>query len=211
MTELETKERILQTAIKLFEKKGYHRVSVDEIIEVSGTSKGALYYNFKSKEEILFTIHDRYIQYALEKGYECYNSWNTPIERLAAIIKDLLIGIDKFKASVTIFFQEYRYLTGQYFEIVKENRDKYGQLMLKIIEEGIESGEIRGELPSKILAMAIFGMVDWTYIWYRKNGQYSIEEIADIFVDIILNSVLTDDLRQNNLYANFFLKNKFKS
>lgn len=211
MAELETRERILQTAINLFEERGYHGVSVDEIIAVSGTSKGALYHNFKSKEEILFTIHDRYIQYALEKGYECYNSGNTSMERLAAIIKDLLIGIDKYKASVTIFFQEYRYLTGQYFDIVEQKRDKYVQLMLKILDEGLESGEIRSELPSKILAMAIFGMVDWTYIWYRKNGEYSIEEIADIFVDIILNSVLTDELRQNHSYANFLLKNKLRS
>ncbi|BCJ85960.1 TetR family transcriptional regulator [Effusibacillus dendaii] len=208
MAELETRERILQIAINLFEKKGYHKVSVDEIIEVSCSSKGAFYHNYKSKEELLFTIHDRYIQYTLERGYECYNAWNTSIERLAAIIKDLLIGIDKYKASVTIFFQEYRYLTGEFFEIVEQKRDEYVELMLKILNEGLATGEIRMELPSKILAMAIFGMVDWTYIWYRKNGEYSIEEIADIFVDLILNSVLNHDLRNHPLYEKFMLKNK---
>jgi AcrR family transcriptional regulator len=205
---LSTRERILNVSIKLFEEKGYHGVSVDEIIEESGSSKGGFYHNFKSKEELLFTIHDQYIQYTLARGYECYKAEGTPIERLASIIRDLLIGIDKYKASVTVFFQDYRYLTGENYKIVEKKRDEYVEIMLKILEEGIKSKEIRSELPPKILAMAIFGMVDWTYIWYQKEGQYSIEEIADIFVDIIINSVLKNDLKDKERYAPFFLKNK---
>ncbi|MCU6598953.1 TetR/AcrR family transcriptional regulator [Peribacillus frigoritolerans] len=208
MVKISTKQRIIDTAVELFEQKGFHGVGIEEIIEVSKTSKGGFYYNFKSKEELLFTIHEQYINITLENGYKCYNEWNTPIERLTALIRNLLIGIDENISSVTVFFHDYKYLTGDYFKVVERQRDEYVQIMLKVLEEGIQSKEIRSELPIKMLAMAIFGIIDWTYMWYKKGGFYSIEEISDIFIDIIINSVLTDDVKAKKIYEKHFLKNK---
>ena len=48
----ETRKRIYQTALKLFEKKGFNNVSVDEIVRKSKSSKGAFYGHFSSKYEI---------------------------------------------------------------------------------------------------------------------------------------------------------------
>ena len=47
------KDRLIQTAMNLFAQKSYNEVTVDEIIQAAGTSKGGLYYYFKSKEELL--------------------------------------------------------------------------------------------------------------------------------------------------------------
>ena len=38
--------------------------------------------------------------------------------------------------------------------------------------------------------MAILGMVNWIYKWYKKTGEKTIEEISDIFIDLILHAVL---------------------
>jgi AcrR family transcriptional regulator len=48
----ETKQRIYQTALNLFEKKGFNQVSVDEIVQKSKSSKGAFYGHFSSKYDI---------------------------------------------------------------------------------------------------------------------------------------------------------------
>lgn len=48
----QTKKKILEVALDLFSKKGFNQVSVDEIVSVSNTSKGAFYVHFKSKYEI---------------------------------------------------------------------------------------------------------------------------------------------------------------
>ncbi|MEH7180256.1 TetR/AcrR family transcriptional regulator [Neobacillus vireti] len=48
----ETRQRIYQTALKLFEKKGFNQVSVDEIVQKSKSSKGAFYGHFSSKYDI---------------------------------------------------------------------------------------------------------------------------------------------------------------
>ncbi|HWL11575.1 MAG TPA: helix-turn-helix domain-containing protein, partial [Ureibacillus sp.] len=46
------KERIIETALELFQHKGYHGVSVDEIVDIAGTSKGGFYHKFKSKDAL---------------------------------------------------------------------------------------------------------------------------------------------------------------
>jgi AcrR family transcriptional regulator len=55
----ETRERILDVALELFNEQGYERTSLREIAERLGVTKAALYYHFKSKEDILLELHLR--------------------------------------------------------------------------------------------------------------------------------------------------------
>ncbi len=65
MTEHQTedvrREQILDAATTLFVEHGYENTTVDEIAKQAGLSKGAIYWYFKSKLEILFALTDRYI------------------------------------------------------------------------------------------------------------------------------------------------------
>lgn len=106
MSEKSIRERIIETSMRLFEAHGYHRVTVDQIVKESGTSKGGFYHNFKSKDELLYIIHDQFITYVLEKAEEAYEKWDTPTERLQAIVKSFVMMIDLYRSQVTIFYQE---------------------------------------------------------------------------------------------------------
>jgi AcrR family transcriptional regulator len=55
----ETRERILDVAVELFNEEGYERTSLRQIAERLGVTKAALYYHFKSKEDILLELHLR--------------------------------------------------------------------------------------------------------------------------------------------------------
>ena len=50
------KSRIVTAAWQLFYEKGYNGTTVDDIIELSGTSKGSFYYYFSTKDELLNTL-----------------------------------------------------------------------------------------------------------------------------------------------------------
>lgn len=52
----DTRERIRETALRLFTNQGYEQTSLREIAEELGVTKAALYYHFKSKEEILASM-----------------------------------------------------------------------------------------------------------------------------------------------------------
>ena len=52
------KDRILAAALEVFAAKGYHGAVVDDIVEVSKSSKGAFYHYFPSKQGIFLTLMD---------------------------------------------------------------------------------------------------------------------------------------------------------
>src|ERR1051325_1913634 len=52
------RDKILQAALQVFAEKGYHRALVDDIVRVSGTSKGAVYHHFPNKEALFLALVD---------------------------------------------------------------------------------------------------------------------------------------------------------
>ncbi|TES53785.1 TetR/AcrR family transcriptional regulator [Halalkalibacterium halodurans] len=206
-----TKERIIETALLLFEEHGFHAVTVDRIVQESGTSKGGFYHNFKSKDELLYTIHDSFITYVLEKAREAYEKYETPAERLHATVRSFVMMFDFYRPHVTVFYQESLYLSSDYFKDIKKKRDQYKQLMFRLVKEGIDAGEFREEIPVPITSMAIFGMINWTYKWYKTSGKYSVAEIADIYADLVLHAVLTQEALTRPDYQSLFLQHGLRT
>ncbi|WP_088050308.1 TetR/AcrR family transcriptional regulator [Virgibacillus dakarensis] len=185
------RSKIVQASLLLFEKHGYHGVTVNEIVEKAGASKGGFYHHFTSKDELLFVIHDTFITYALEKATIANETFVSPTEKLRAIIKEFVKVFDLYKPHIAVFYQETIYLKSQYEVLIKRKRDQFKHIILETIREGKACGEFREDLSVDITGMAILGMVNWTYKWYNQSGTKTIDEIGDIFVDLILHSVLS--------------------
>jgi len=58
-SQLQTRERLLDAALEVFSRRGYYAASVDEIAAQAGFSKGAVYSNFSSKEDLFLALIDR--------------------------------------------------------------------------------------------------------------------------------------------------------
>ena len=84
-----TKQRIIESANRLFYQQGYNRTSFSDVVEASGVPRGNIYYYFKSKEDILHATVD----YRLERIKRMLEDWNgnyrTAIERLHRFISVL--------------------------------------------------------------------------------------------------------------------------
>ena len=186
------KERILESAIELFRENGYHRVTVDQIVEKTGTSKGGFYHNFYSKDELLYEIHDVFISYVIKKAQEAYDECSTPVSKLCAILQSFIQVFDLYQPHITVFYQESMYLPEVYKETINDKRDQYRLLLQKVIQEGQQSGDFRKEIPANISTMAIIGMVNWTYKWFKQDGPMTMEEITAVFRDMILHSITTE-------------------
>lgn len=58
-SQLQTRENLLDAALKVFSRRGYHAASVDEVAAEAGYSKGAVYSNFSGKEALFLALIDR--------------------------------------------------------------------------------------------------------------------------------------------------------
>ncbi|MFC7060349.1 TetR/AcrR family transcriptional regulator [Halobacillus seohaensis] len=209
---LNLKDRIIKHSLVLFDQYGFHGVSVKQIVEASETSKGGFYHHFHSKEELLFVIHDAFITYVSKEAKAANEAHSSPIDRIQAMIRSFVKVFDLYKPHISVFYQESMYLKPEYEKRIKIKREEFKQLILSVIEEGQRSGHFRKELPPILTSMAILGMVNWIYKWYRRDGEYSIEEIADVFIDLILHSLLPSNVeltyKNHLLQVPFFYEDK---
>ncbi|MFD1018325.1 TetR/AcrR family transcriptional regulator [Thalassobacillus hwangdonensis] len=203
------RENIIRTSLDLFEKHGFHGVTVNQIVAESNTSKGGFYHHFHSKDELLFVIHDTFITYVLKEAKAANEIHQTPTKKIQSIIKAFVRVFDLYKAHISVFYQESIYLKPEYEEQIKRKRDEFKFMIFRVLEEGQQTGHFRKELPTEITGMAILGMVNWIYKWYRKDGVNSIEEIADVYVDLILHAILPKEHGQSQDFASLLLDRPF--
>jgi AcrR family transcriptional regulator len=87
----QSRERILAAALAVFAEKGYHNATISEITARAGVSRGLLTYYFPGKEQLAHELLGRY----LDGIAELTNVTGTPDERLAAIIDNVLLAVDR--------------------------------------------------------------------------------------------------------------------
>nr|WP_320049169.1 TetR/AcrR family transcriptional regulator [uncultured Desulfuromonas sp.] len=145
------RRRILLEARRLFAEKGFHAVSVPEIVKASGVSTGTVYKNFSPKEDLAREIY-RTSRIELEKRVElrvCREE--TAHKKLCAVI-DSFLEIAQIKYDLIAFLflsdsSEFSEKPSNIFELPT------GEITLKIFSEGIQQLAIKpGNLPNKICA-----------------------------------------------------------
>ena len=106
---VETKENILQTALRLFARDGYEAASVSDIAGELGITKGALYRHYKSKRDIFDSIVERMYQIDAERAKK-YNVPEETFEMSPAAYRNT--DMEKVRAFIE---SQFRFLTEDEF------------------------------------------------------------------------------------------------
>ena len=178
MEKRRVKSKIVSAAWQLFYEKGYNGTTVDDIIELSGTSKGSFYYYFSTKDELLNTLSMILDDYYEELERELDPQMNSFSKLLylndkAHTMMEEKISIDLITSlySTQLVAQGNRHLLDQ-------NRNYY-KLITKVVEEGQKRGQIRSDVSvseiTKYYAMCERALVT---DWCLNKGEYSLGEYS---------------------------------
>lgn len=147
----ETLNLILNTAQKLFIENGYDNTSVQSIINnLGGLSKGAIYHHFKSKEEILESIMQRWDEEIIRDLRKVLSEARlNGAEKLHELLKRSLFSIEKDITYYTApdLRKNPQMLVKQLESAMDEVVPGY---ILPILEEGIADGSIQTEYPREL-------------------------------------------------------------
>ncbi|MFZ5828209.1 MAG: TetR/AcrR family transcriptional regulator [Bacillota bacterium] len=179
--------QILHAALRLFNRKGFHATSVQDIVGEASCSKGAFYHHFQSKEDLLLVFHETFIQYELEQAEQALQGEGGPLDKLRKIAVQLIDSIARFRPYVGVFIQERRFLSHEGFAIVKAKRDRYEGIVRGLVEEAIGQGQLRPDLDPQLFTLAFFGMYNWSYHWFQPNKPLSTEEVAGRLFDFLID------------------------
>ncbi|ASN05334.1 TetR/AcrR family transcriptional regulator [Virgibacillus necropolis] len=184
------KNELTKQSILLFEKKGFNQTSIQDIVNALDVTKGTFYYYFASKEQLLMDIHHDYITNLLKRQYGILDDEHlTQKEKLMKIIHLLITDIADQGPSARVFFREIRYLSDENIETIKQKRNQFRLNIQKVIEEGSKLGEFHNELRADMLSFGILGVTNWSYNWYKTNGEVSPDELTKIYADMILTGI----------------------
>src|SRR5207245_10784009 len=84
---LDSRQEILRTAARLFQQRGYHATSMNDVASALKLSKGGLYHHFQSKDEILFNLMDHAMDITQERVINGVRDIADPEERLRMLIR----------------------------------------------------------------------------------------------------------------------------
>ncbi|WP_449282049.1 TetR/AcrR family transcriptional regulator [Leucobacter sp.] len=174
---VQRRNAIIDAAAQLFNEHGYHSASTTQIAERVGCAKATVYHYFQKKPEILFEIHDQWIEDLLRRAAD-RPAELSPEDFLRGVFRDILLLMETKSDHVRVFFEYYRELPGDLRAVAVAKRDRYEAIVLDRIERGIASGALAAAHP-RIAAFALFGMCNWAYQWYRPGRDLSHEQVAD--------------------------------
>jgi AcrR family transcriptional regulator len=179
---------ILAAAIRLFHEKGYHATSMQGIAQAVGLQKGSLYHYISSKEDLLVAIiRDAIAQY--NARLEAVRAMDLPVrEKLELAVRHHLKGIAENMGMLTIFLRESYALQPEQQRLIQEESDRYNRMFEELFQEGVASGEMRPLEPA-LVTRTVLGACNWLYRWYRPDGPLSMDELADVFVDILFHGI----------------------
>lgn len=185
------KEKILASAIELFEKFGYANVKMAQIADNADLTTGAVYYYFESKAEILDIIALHYIGRVSSIAEDVYlRSDLSHKEKLSLLIKEHCQGVAKYKPHLAIFYQDHKHLTAQTFDNAIEMNSRFLTFTTRIIQDGMDAGIFRQDIDAKVTALGIIGMGNWVYQWFSPEGVYRAEEIGGFFENLIIEGLV---------------------
>ena len=179
---------ILAAAARVFREKGYHGASVQDIAESVGLLKGSLYHYIRSKEELLARLFEGALQETVRELEEIATRDASATARLRAMVRAYALSVTANLDSVGIYLREWRSLPPPELARVRARRRAMRSLFESVLAEGAHRREFAAG-DAKIATLAILGMVNWLYEWYRPRGRLRPEALADELADRAVRSV----------------------
>lgn len=138
-TKEERRNEIIETAGKLFEEKGYEQTQVQDIVNEIGVAKGLFYYYFKSKDEVMEELADRYADEIIDAVNKLIDKDIATFDKINRIFQ---IFIDSAEKKFGIFMGILNVKNGITHERIFFN---VGKKMVPLVTELILSGNDNGE------------------------------------------------------------------
>jgi len=168
----ERKVQIINAAEDVFTRKGFDQARMDDIAEETGLSKGTLYLYFKSKDDLIIAILDRMFQREfrqLENLNQEGLSATDEIWKITDLLTQDILGLLRLIPIV------YQFLAlafrNKYVQLaLKKYINRYLDILVPIIQRGIDSGEFR-QVDAREVAVAMGAMMEGTLLlWvYDKS------------------------------------------
>ncbi|WP_397362537.1 TetR/AcrR family transcriptional regulator [Olleya sp. R77988] len=189
-----TTQFILETVAPIFNKNGYAATSLSDLTKATGLTKGAIYGNFKNKEELAIAAYKYNIKIVMSAISKYIEQEDSPIKKLFLIVDfyrnyfqftSKMGGCPVINVGVDANNQNQKLL-----EKVRHVIERIQGQLATIIEDGIEANEISSEINVMQYSKRIDTMIQGAiFMAHTMNDNYYIKDTMDQIDQMIINQM----------------------
>ncbi|MBE7681424.1 MULTISPECIES: TetR/AcrR family transcriptional regulator [Paenibacillus] len=182
----QTKKKLADASRALFVQKGYKATSIEDIVAATGSSKGNIYYHFKSKEGLFLYLIDEWDREWEENWASKEHLYKTSTEKIHGLMEQLVL--DDMNHPLTKAADEF--FTGEKKENDIEERialmfERHIQFNRQLVQQGIENGEFKEDNVDHlalILESAIIGLSQLSRGMKSEEAVALYRQAANVFL-----------------------------
>lgn len=180
------KQAILDKAAALIARKGFDQATMMDVAQACGTSKSHIYHYFPSKEDLLHAI---VLDHITRQAADLVRIVDLPLpaeERFSQFVESFVQGAARERDEHLILMNDLKYLPKAQLQEVRTLEVQMTELLEGLLAE-INPGLMQADGMRKPYALLLFGMMIWTFSWYRRRGPITPRELAQRIADLYVN------------------------
>lgn len=167
------RNQILDAAMQVFARLGFHKARMDDVAREAGVSKGLLYWYYKNKDALIAAILDRIFSWELRDLEAVHKMEGTAVERLRELTRRVVAEIERIAFLMPIAFEFYA-IAGRRPEVreaLQRYYTRYRALLADILRDGVAAGEFRPDLNPDETAVTIIALFEGLVLLYALTPQ----------------------------------------
>ena len=188
-----TRSNILEAALKVFITKGYRGTRLDDIANEALVTKGAIYWHFENKYDLFHKLMlDNMPDIRFLKSLLV--SEDSSKEKISKALS-FFFEAKAFKKGNAAFFRLLQVIDvnreelGEFFELLDEERDRVISILSKIIENGIDAGEVPPHVDPYVVGHALFCYGTGFASLNIHDSKFDMEKYSDKVIEIMIRGL----------------------
>ena len=183
-----TKDRILDAALTIFSRKGYHDARLDEIVTESKTSKGSIYFHFPNKERLFLALVDQFSDLLERRVKVAIEPLPPGMGRVQVALETTLNTFSQYRRPAKILLVQAVGLGSTFENKRNEINDRFADLIATYLQEAVDCGDIE-PVDVELVSLAWMGAIYNIVIRWVYTGEPQPDRILDVLVPLLLQSV----------------------
>lgn len=184
---LAKRNAVLRAAVEMFNQRGFHATSLDDVAASLGISKRTIYHYLENKDQVLLECLTVGLSQLLEAVDKARAGSGDGRDRLVHFLHgyaEVIMG--PFGRCVVLTGENA--LSAESRPLFRKLRRKFDTAMRDIIAEAVTDGSIP-DIDVRMTAFTLAGALSWTAHWHRPDGDLSPTQIANEMVGILMAGV----------------------
>jgi TetR/AcrR family transcriptional regulator len=184
------RKAILRAAATIFSRQGSHGATLEDVAASLGVSKAALYRYVLNKNDLILACQEEALDIADSALTRGEDEGSTALEKIRIGLRIFLVAM-MAELGVPALILEENALHGDEADRTYAKRDAYEMRMRRLVAEGQKDGSIVPVEP-KVAVFMLLGSIHWVAKWYRPEGIWGPEDVAEAIVGLATRALDTD-------------------